>query len=86
MKAIEFAFEGALKTGKWHVFHPNKIFLDNANLIWGMVLKCNMELGTSESHPWGESHPWKYSELDWSVILNNNSAIGEQRLCQHKEV
>jgi hypothetical protein len=88
MKAIEFAFEGASKTGKWHVFHPNKIFLDNANLIWGMVLKCNMELGTSEFHPWeyGELLQAFAPHLDWSVLLNNNSAIGEQRLCQRKGV
>jgi hypothetical protein len=67
------------------------MMVDSPDLIWGMVLKCNMEKGTSDSHPWGEFHSWSYIELlqtfaprlDWSVLLNL-SIVGEQRL-RHRE-
>ena len=84
-------FERASETGEWNLFHPNKMMVDSPDLIWGMVLKCNMEKGTSDSHPWGEFHSWSYIELlqafaprlDWSVLLNS-SIVGEQRL-RHRE-
>lgn len=89
---VESAFERASATGEWNLFHPNKMMVDSPDLIWGMVLKCNMEKGTPDSHPWGEFHSWSYIELlqtfaprlDWSVLLNDESAIGEQRL-RHRE-
>jgi hypothetical protein len=88
---VESAFERASETGEWNLFHPNKMMVDSPDLIWGMVLKCNMEKGTSDSHPWGEFHSWSYIELlqtfaprlDWSVLLNS-SIVGEQRL-RHRE-
>ena len=52
---VESAFEQASETGEWNLFHPNKMMVDSPDLIWGMVLKCNMEKGTSDSHPCGEN-------------------------------
>jgi len=69
------------------LFCPEKMMVHYPDLIWGMVLKCNMEKGTSDSHPWGEFHSWSYIDLlqtfaprlDWSALLNS-SIVGEQRL------
>ena len=88
---VEGAFERASETGEWILFHPKKIMLESPDFIWGMVLKCNMEKGTSNSHPWGEFHPWSYIELlqtfapslDWTV-LQDSSILGEQYL-RHRE-
>ncbi len=67
--------------------------VDAPQLIWGMVLKCNMKKGISDSHPWGKFHSWTYinllqtfaPSLDWSE-LRDSSIVGEQRLRQRKGV
>lgn len=90
---VESAFKRASETGEWNLFHPNKWMVDAPQLIWGMVLKCNMKKGISDSHPWGKFHSWTYinllqtfaPSLDWSE-LRDSSIVGEQRLRQRKGV
>ena len=90
---VESAFKRASETGEWNFFCPKKMMVHYPDLIWGMVLKCNMERGTSDSHPWGEFHSWSYIDLlqtfaprlDWSALLNS-SFVGEQRLCHRMPV
>lgn len=85
---VEKAYEKALETGEWsNYFHPNQIMITSPDFIWSMVLICNMRQGTSESHPWGKFNSWSFIELletfapwlDFSVLRQNESILGEQR-------
>lgn len=75
-QVVASAHKKSLETGKWGWFHPNFLMLEDPALIWSMVIKCNMDKGVDECHPWGKSHPWSYIELlktfaqdlDWSGV------------------
>ena len=90
---VESAFKVASETGDWNLFHPNKWMVNAPQLIWSMVLICNMEKGISSSQPWGGFHSWTYIQLletfapslNWSE-LRKLSISREQRLRQRKGV